>query len=314
MKVLIDADILVYRCGFAAQRTLHKVYLKDNKELGPIEIFDKKQALKDYLNGEHEDLEIEKEVEPEPLANCLHSVKVQIQSILRATKADSYQLYLTGKGNFRFDVATIQPYKGNRDPDHKPFWYKEIKEYLIKYWDAEVVKGMEADDAMSIAQYKNILLGNEQEGFHTRREREEFQNTIICTIDKDLNMCEGWHYNFVHDKTYWVDEIEGMRFFYKQMLSGDTSDHIPGLFKLTGQRCTKKILASLDEIEDEREMHKYVYNIYIKYGLGDKAFSITNDAIIDTYSYISVENVLTEIGQLLYMLREPGKMWRIPSE
>ena len=28
--------------------------------------------------------------------------------------AAPYQLYLTGKGNFRNDLATIQPYKGNR--------------------------------------------------------------------------------------------------------------------------------------------------------------------------------------------------------
>ena len=70
--------------------------------------------------------------EGEPVSYCLHSVKLLLNSIISATKADEYVVYLTGKGNFREEVAVTLPYKGNRDVSHKPDHFDAISEYLIK--------------------------------------------------------------------------------------------------------------------------------------------------------------------------------------
>ena len=88
----------------------------------------------------------------------------------------NYILYLTGKGNFREEVAVSHPYKGNRTKP-KPKWYDDIKQYLIHMHHTKVVEGIEADDACSMNITRN-------------------PNSILISIDKDLLMVEGWHYRF----------------------------------------------------------------------------------------------------------------------
>ena len=178
MQALIDGDILVYSCGFAAQKNVHRIFIKGEEEYGYIASFNYKKQLNEYmeLHGlEEQDVDIETSVEVEPLENCLHSVKQTLNSILEETQADSYRIFLTGEGNFREQIATIAVYKGNRDPDHKPHWYREIKDYLINVWSAEVVDGQEADDAMGIAQGKDYWWTYAQ-GYH-----QPF-GTTICSV------------------------------------------------------------------------------------------------------------------------------------
>ena len=64
------------------------------------------------------------------------------------------KLYLTGGGNFRFDIATVKPYKGNRKQE-KPFYLPSVRKYLETKWGAVVVEGMEADDALCIVAGRN---------------------------------------------------------------------------------------------------------------------------------------------------------------
>ena len=61
-----------------------------------------------------------------------------------------YKVYLTGKGNFRHDIAVTEPYKGNRKEKEKPVHLEAIRQYLIKDWNAVVSEGEEADDLIAI--------------------------------------------------------------------------------------------------------------------------------------------------------------------
>lgn len=70
---------------------------------------------------------------------------------------------------------------------------------------------MEADDAISIAATE---LG---------------EDAVIVSIDKDLDQLPGWHYNFVKRNLYYVTASEGIRNFYRQILTGDRVDNIIGL-------------------------------------------------------------------------------------
>jgi len=134
MKLLLDLDIICYRCGFAAQ---HKQYYYD------AVLYQKKQDLYDAIGGrkEFDETKCEEEIIIEPLEFALNNVKTTLGAILTRMDTDDYTGYLSGGGNWRYDFATIREYKGNRDPDHKPHWYKEIREYLTKYWKAEVIEG-----------------------------------------------------------------------------------------------------------------------------------------------------------------------------
>src|SRR5712692_7936169 len=112
MLSLIDSDPLVYGCGFAAQKNWRHVSIDGTY----LESFHTKKGLNQFLK-EHslpeEEVTITEEQTYEPLSHCLHNLKKQIESILENTKATAYKLFLSGDTNFRNQIATIKPYKGN---------------------------------------------------------------------------------------------------------------------------------------------------------------------------------------------------------
>jgi len=67
-------------------------------------------------------------------------------------ECDDYQGFLTGKGNFRNDIAKTAPYKGTR-PSEKPVHLQALRDHLVTSWGFVVVDGIEADDAVGIAAY-----------------------------------------------------------------------------------------------------------------------------------------------------------------
>lgn len=295
MQALIDGDILVYSCGFAAQKNVHRIFIKGEEEYGYIASFNYKKQLNEYmeLHGlEEQDVDIETSVEVEPLENCLHSVKQTLNSILEETQADSYRIFLTGEGNFREQIATIAVYKGNRDPDHKPHWYREIKDYLINVWSAEVVDGQEADDAMGIAQGKDYWWTYAQ-GYH-----QPF-GTTICSVDKDMRMIPGWHYNIKTGVKDFVTEEQGLRTFYLQLLMGDSTDNIIGIPGI-GKKKAERILEGLTT---EEGMYWACFSAY------EDAFC--NDTEIAP-TEMSVEDILIENARLLWIRRKPEEMWEPP--
>jgi 5'-3' exonuclease len=226
-KVAIDADIIVYRCGFAS---------KDD----------------------------------EPLEYCLHSVKTTLDRITEQfPNLEECRVLLTGKGNYRDKVAVTKPYKGNRDPNNKPRFYDEIREYLTDYQGAEVIEGMEADDAMGMYQWGH-----------------KDKSTCIATIDKDLNCIPGWHYNFVKEEMYYVTLAEANRCFWMQMLTGDTTDNIQGVPKC-GPKTAAKILDTTDG--SWTEMYARVLQEY------ERAYPD------------NPHEVFKEMGTLLWIMRERNK-------
>lgn len=154
---------------------------------------------------------------PLPWGVIKRLVDHRIEDILEKTKAESWEGFLTGPGNFRFEVATIQPYKENRgDSAEKPFWYQGIYQYLRDQRNCTVVCGREADDEMAIIQSTEL-------------------GTVICTRDKDLRQVPGYHYGWESGKqkekpVFWVNELDGFKSFMAQCLTGDPVDNIPGLY------------------------------------------------------------------------------------
>lgn len=168
-------------------------------------------------------------------------VDERINYILSAVDATTHELYLTGGGNFRIEAATILPYKGHR-PSTKPPHYQAIRQHLIDNWDAIVVSGIEADDAVGIRQT---------------------EDTIICSRDKDLNMIPGHHFSWAcgnqKERTWFTDETEAIRHFYKQLLTGDSTDNILGLYRVGEKSTAVKALLPMTE---ELDMFRHVFEEY----------------------------------------------------
>lgn len=257
-KLLIDGDILVYRLGFAAQARDHGV---------------------------------------EPIQHAIHLVKKCIKEMTHRFETENIKIYLTSgdRSNFRFAIATTLPYKGNRDkninpkaPD-KPYHYDNLRRYILYKYNTTMVTGIEADDAMGIAQMYNI-------------DNPDLQ-TIICSIDKDMDMIPGLHYNFVTDELYSCDDPgelmlssskrklrgTGYKWFYAQMLLGDSSDNIPGI-PMFGP---VKTYDALKDMNDEESMWKAVERIYL-------------DRLMDSgLTYEQVYDRLYEVADLLWIWRKP---------
>ena len=223
MKALVDADLLVYRFGFAS--------------------------------------------EGDPAEFALARLSEFLDNLYIELSVDEVWGYLTGKDNFRNEIAITAPYKGTRIAA-KPYHFQLLREYMERAWGFEVVDGIEADDALGIESYRN-----------------EPDETIIVSIDKDLNMIRGHHYNFVKEEKYYVTEEDAIRNFYLQILTGDKVDNIIGLQGI-GPVKSKKLL---QDCTSELEMYETVLKAY------------------DGNEVRVLEN-----ARLLWILREEKQVWHPP--
>lgn len=145
----------------------------------------------------------------EPVEFALSTVKRAVNNIWEAFGVRG-ELFLTGRGNYRETIATVQEYKGNRIQE-KPFHYQAIKDYLIKFHGAKLVEGKEADDEVGIRQYS-----------------KPDRSTCIVGQDKDLDGIPGHHYDPVNERYYLVTLAQANRWYWTQVLTGDRTDNIMG--------------------------------------------------------------------------------------
>jgi len=192
-----------------------------------------------------------------------------IEGLIELDGIESYVGFITGKSNYRDKIATEIAYKGNREKARKPIHYDSLREYLMSKWYFKLIEGQEADDAIGIEAYKLPE-----------------DTYCIMSIDKDLNMLKGWHYNFVKGDLYYVNEQEAIKNFYTQILTGDRVDNIPGL-KGIGPKKAEKILKDCD---DEQQLFETVLDKY--------------EGDLDK---------LTERARLLWIRRQENQLWKPPS-
>lgn len=134
-----------------------------------------------------------------------------MNNIFQATEAELYSGFLTD-GSFRYKIATIKPYKGNRAGLAKPLYFNTIKSYLIDEYKFISIKDYEADD-LCIAAHFTLSKNNE---------------VTIASPDKDLRQVEGKFYDYKKQELTIVEE-EANYNLWKQVLTGDSGDNIPGL-------------------------------------------------------------------------------------
>jgi 5'-3' exonuclease len=191
-----------------------------------------------------------------------------VNLILEAVHATSRTIFLTSGDKSNFRNSIYPEYKANRKSP-KPIHYDFLRDYLVNAHAAEIVYNEEADDAMGYTQSE--------------------ENTVICTIDKDLDQIPGLHYNFVKGLLYKVTPQEGLYKFYTQLLMGDAIDNIPGIPGIGPKKAAKII--SLDMREDQ------MYNTCL---MAYTAF----------YGEIAEAKMLC-FGQLLKIRTKQGELWQL---
>lgn len=200
MKPLIDADILRYEIGYAAEVGF-RLTTGDEEAMPPF----------DYVE------------------ECLMGRLEEICQEVGATEKP--KLFLSKGASFRDQIARRKEYKATRI-SKKPFHFANLTAYMEGVLNAEIVEGIEADDAIAIEHTADPL------------------GTIICSRDKDLRQVPGMFYSWELGKQPSFGPVEitkegdlfldrdkkppklsgsGLAFFYAQCLMGDSVDNVPGL-------------------------------------------------------------------------------------
>lgn len=175
---------------------------------------------------------------------------------MKMTGATSYIAHLTpsasDKGN-RDNLAMTKGYQDNRKDAVKPEHLQAIRSYIGEELPSIVHLNQEADDGMAQANYNAV----------------DRNLSVIVSKDKDLRMVPGLHWDFddecivdVDDPfgSIWVDRSKksakvtgwGTKFFWAQLLMGDTADNIAGLPHMTVDGKDKKVgpIAAYKLLED----------------------------------------------------------------
>ena len=252
----------------------------------------------------------------------------RMEAIADQIQTKELRLYLTGRHNFREEVAAQQRYKGNRYDKYgnritkQPLHLQAVRQYLIDKHDAVLCDGQEADDALAIAQMKC----NASQDWHS----------IISSIDKDLRIIPGLHHDM---NSGFIEEVDtlgylsldkkgkvrgaGLKFFLAQLLMGDSADWIPGLPKVTpfikdaygvlrlGGCGPKAAYNIIEPVSTYEEGLFRVLECYASYWDGDHFYEHwdTGERV-----YPDPVQALEEQGRLLWMRRCEGDTFRLPRE
>lgn len=172
--------------------------------------------------------------------DVLIAVDNYMNQIARDARLRNYILFLTNsESNFRIDVAKTKPYKGNRKDTSRPQHLGAVRGHLMEHYKAIMVIGYEADDAIASA-------------------ANRIRRSVIMTIDKDLLQCQGFHYNFVKDEWMTVLPAQASHNLWMQVVTGDSTDNIPGLPKVGPAKWQRAV----EEHEDEKDFSTIAWELY----------------------------------------------------
>ncbi len=169
------------------------------------------------------------------LAQCLTNISTN-------SGISKMRIYISGANNFRYEAAKTKEYKGNRKGLVRPEFWEYCKQHLQDKYKAFLVDGFEADDAIA----SDMLQ----------------QGSNHCGIDKDIKQIQGWHFNFVKEegKGLWefVTKDDAELLLYRQILSGDSSDNIPGLPRIGKKKAEAAIENPQTAFADALDFYKEV--------------------------------------------------------
>ena len=267
MLAFIDGDVIAHK----ACKSRHSK--KAPPGMGYTEIIEMVQDRKNHVFSKEEDRIY--------LEDSWKNFCRMTEEILEVTFAEDFMMAVKSPLNFRDAMYPLElnaektkatwGYKANRwKPEGQSNSFVPVlRKLAIHEMGAIEAVHREADDLLRIWAWQAALAG-------------EFY--VIVSVDKDLDCIPGKHYH-IHDKRFYdVSHKEATRFFYQQLLSGDTTDNIPGIPGI-GPVKAEKFLYNLHE---EEELQEVVVEMYM-------------DAYDDAWFDMLMSN-----GKMLYLQKFDG--------
>ena len=185
--------------------------------------------------------------------------------------AEFVEVHLTPRGCIkcrRHDYPTVKPYQGQR-AGPKPALLQPLRDMVPNWswpdnWSVHSWRDREADDGMIM---------------HGLRHGE---NGIILSGDKDLRLASGPYWEIeegrldvIENRFGWIKQKQmtssakvighGVKFFWAQMLMGDSADNVQGITRYNGALCGPVAAYNiLKDVQDESEAANLVLRAYAK--------------------------------------------------
>lgn len=170
------------------------------------------------------------------------ALRDKVSSAARIVGAERIIVLLTASGSHkghRYAIARVKPYQGQRANSRRPTNWRALRDYMESPefpFEVESTQLAEADDLFGMYAYKQP------------------DSVVIYTQDKDMRMLPGMHLDWVSHRAYTVpysftpdldyrrygveakdcvfnEKQYGPKWFWLQMMQGDTADNILGLPK-----------------------------------------------------------------------------------
>ena len=168
-----------------------------------------------------------------------------LENIEQNAACETYSYHLSGTGNFRKNIKQgFTKYKGKRKD--KPALYNFLRNYVADKYQCISVNLYEADDTAAI------------EATELRKAGKLY---TLITVDKDWQQVGGLWHNISYGSVKAISIDQGLRFFNRQLLIGDTVDNIPGLRAVGPVKAEKALkgMTLIQEVETIEDMYNKVY-------------------------------------------------------
>ncbi len=233
-KLFIDSDSLLHQAA----------YINNHKD----DCADEALALE--VDGEEEDLGLDDAVNTDILEamqstfnSMVKAIVIEVQleypdidptPVLVLTVKNSSDRCADLEDNFRYNIMdsvedpAVKGYKSNRAGMEVPDGLLHVYNYVFDLPNSVCIGGIEADDYC-------VYYG--------------LQGHVVAALDKDVLKSLPYAYNF--GKQEWVEYTESERrlWFYRQIVTGDSSDGLRGAYRVGDKWVDKNLLETDTELE-----------------------------------------------------------------
>ena len=258
---LIDGDVLCYLACYERYRGVH----------ADANTFDGAEYKSAQMPVSEQDATF--------MEKAWENFQKELTALMELTFSEHFLMAVKGPDNFR-DLLYPE-YKRHRKPNENentlgPF-VQGVRDLAVLTGLAIPSAGRETDDYLRIWRNETVAAGDD---------------CIISSIDKDLLIIPGIHYNIKKREFIEVAQVDAWRNLYEQLLKGDPTDNIPGLPGI-GPVKARNLLAGC---RTEEEMQEAVCIEYFKvYGPDEfKDYLLSNGKLLylqqHTFDYFQVSH------------------------
>lgn len=284
--VVVDADALVYRVASKADEWT----IKATSDVWGVVECKTRTELKAHCkkNGWGLDsFRIEDVVSTEPVSYCLGTLKKALENIKKLEGFRKSILLIGGGNNFRSSLPLPDLYKGSRKDMKKPTHLDACRNYLIKYHNAFIINGVEADD---------VVVGL------TQILTSKGLDCIAWNVDKDFtqSLLPVKYFNPIHQKLITLEggvgelhltktgvKGSGLKWLLLQVMLGDsTDDYSPKQFfsKKYGDKGFYNDFHEIDNLRDLSDKWVTKWRALV----GDEITFTTHDGYIQKHNWVSL--------------------------